>query len=151
MLKKGDNVPAVTLAGDDGKEIDLSRINKAIIYFYPKDNTPGCTTEACNFRDFNEDIIKSGWAVYGISADSLESHKGFRAKHELNFTLLSDENKEAIMGFGAFGEKSMYGKIFKGTLRVTFAVDNGKVLHVWEKVKPKEHAKEVYEWIKDNS
>ena len=151
MLKKGDDVPAVTLSGDDGKEVSLNKLKKAIIYFYPKDNTPGCTTEACTFRDFNEDIMKSGWRIYGISADSIKSHAGFKQKHELNFSLLSDENKEAINGFGAIGEKSMYGKIFKGTLRVTFAVDNGKVIHVWENVKPKEHPKEVFDWIRDNN
>jgi len=151
MIKKVDDVPKIELEFEDGKKIALHNLKKTILYFYPKDDTPGCTTEACSFRDYNEDIRKSGWNIYGISKDTLESHDKFTKKYELNFSLLSDADLEAARAFGAFGERSLYGKIFKGVLRTTFAVDSGKVLHVWEGVKPKEHAKEVFEWIKENS
>jgi len=114
------------------------------VYFYPKDNTTGCTAEACSFRDVYDDILEKGAVVLGISADSQKSHTSFKQKYNLPFYLPSDPEKEVIQAFGAWGEKKMYGKDYMGIIRSTFIIDeNGTVMKVFPKVSPKEHAEEV--------
>lgn len=120
-----------------------------VLYFYPKDQTPGCTKEACEFRDMNTEIEKLGAKVIGISADDQKSHQKFRDKHQLNFTLLSDPDHQLLEAFGVWGQKSLFGKLYMGILRTTFLLDSeGKIIHIWEKVNPVGHAKEVYERLK---
>jgi len=124
------------------KEILTKEYN--IFYFYPKDETPGCTVEACEFRDANDMIISSGANLFGVSKDSVKSHNDFKLKYKLNFELLSDEDLVLNNEFGALVEKSMYGKTYMGTQRSTFIIDNtGKILFVWEKVTPNGHSFEV--------
>jgi thioredoxin-dependent peroxiredoxin len=119
-----------------------------VVYFYPKDNTPGCTTEACSFRDFNKEIESLGVKVIGISKDSPESHQKFSKKHNLNFELWSDERGELMEVFGAFGEKKMFGKTFMGVKRSTFILDpTGKIIKIYKTVKPKEHTKQVLTFL----
>jgi len=114
------------------------------LYFYPKDDTPGCTTEACNFRDDYSEIIAAGAAVLGVSPDSIKSHDRFKLKHELPFALLSDPDHEVAELYGAWGEKKMYGKTYMGIIRSTFVIDeDGKIITVFPKVKPKNHSQEV--------
>lgn len=151
MLKEGDRVPDVTLESTEGSNVRLIDLERAIVYFYPRDMTPGCTTEACGLRDANVAIGSHGWRVYGVSTDSIESHEKFIAKHELSFPLLSDPDHEAAEAFGAWDKKSLYGRVFFGTVRATFAVENGRVVHVWPKVKPSEHAAEVLAWIQERT
>lgn len=120
-----------------------------VLYFYPKDDTPGCTKEACGFRDGTDELKKLGAAVLGVSADSITSHKKFADKHHLNFPLLSDENKEVIKKYGAWGKKKFLGKEFEGILRITYLINpQGEIVKKFEKVKPDIHAKEIIEEIK---
>jgi peroxiredoxin Q/BCP len=120
-----------------------------VVYFYPKDNTPGCTVEACEFRDYNDKIKELGASIVGISKDSVASHNKFSKKHNLRFPLLSDQNLALHKEFGAFGEKKMFGKKYMGTIRSTFILNSeGEVIKVWTKVKVKNHAEEVYEYLK---
>jgi len=135
MLKEGDRAPDFCLRGIDekGEEREFSlkdfRGEKLILYFYPKDNTPGCTVEACDFRDNLNKLVRMGYRVVGVSPDSVESHRKFREKHSLNFPLLSDPDKKVAEAFGAFGEKKMYGKVTKGIIRSTVLIDEeGRVL-----------------------
>ena len=147
-LSVGDKAPNFKGKDQDGKLISLKELKgkKVILYFYPKDNTPGCTDEACSLRDGYDDLLKHGYDVIGVSADSVQSHLGFVSKHNLPFSLISDPNKEIIQAFGAWGEKKMYGKSYDGILRSTFIIDeNGKIEKVIEKVKTKDHAKQVME------
>ena len=117
---------------------------KTIIYFYPKDNTSGCTAEACNLRDNYEAMIAKGYNVIGVSKDSAASHKKFAEKYELPFTLLADTSTEMIQAFGAWGEKSLYGRKYMGTLRTTFIFDeNGILVEIIEKVDTKNHAAQI--------
>ena len=148
MLKEGDKAPEFNLTDDAGNRIRLSDFagKKVVVYFYPKDNTPGCTKEACSFRDNYDDILAKGAVVIGISADSEASHGKFKVKFDLPFYLLSDPDRTAIQGFGAWGEKSMYGKTYEGIIRSTFVLDEtGTVIKAWPKVKPADHALEVME------
>lgn len=147
LIKEGTNAPRITLTSTSGQDVTLDELERAIIYFYPKDMTPGCTIEACSFRDRNTEIERAGWKVYGISTDALSTHERFIDKHELPFELLSDEHHEAAEAFGVWNEKSMFGKRFFGTSRVTFAIEHGTVVHVWDQVKPNSHTDEVLEWI----
>ena len=126
-LKPGDKAPAFTLKSDNGEKISLSTLKgkKIILYFYPKDNTPGCTTQACEYRDLQNDFKKSNVVVLGVSKDSLESHKKFRKDHKLNFPLLSDPDLNVHKAYGAFGNKMLYGKTFLGVIRTTVVI-NGK-------------------------
>jgi len=131
-----------------GEEVTLSKYlgNYLVIYFYPKDDTPGCTKEACSFRDFNKDIEELGAKIIGISKDNVKSHNKFIENHKLNFELLSDPETKLQDAFGVWAEKSMFGKKFIGTLRTTFLVNpDGNIVKVWEDVKPDNHAKEIYE------
>jgi peroxiredoxin Q/BCP len=146
MVYEGDKAPDFSLENEQGEIISLSAFKgkKVVLYFYPRDNTPGCTVEACSFRDVYDDIGKKGAVIIGISADSKGSHRNFKNKYSLPFHLLSDPEKKAISSYGTWGEKSMMGKIFNGILRMTFIIDEkGIIKKIFPKVTPKEHAKEV--------
>ena len=150
MLEVGNKAPSFTLMGDDGKEYSLEeyRGKKVLLYFYPKDNTPGCTKEACSLRDWNSEIIKRGVTIMGVSKDSIQSHNKFREKHGLNFILLSDPDKTVHMAYGAWGEKKRYGKISLGTIRMTFLIDeNGNIEKIWNKVAVATHGEDVVKYL----
>jgi peroxiredoxin Q/BCP len=152
MLNVNDKAIDFTLPNQDGENISLSDFKgrKVVLYFYPKDDTPGCTTEACAFRDVYDDILELGAVVLGVSADSEESHTKFRTKYHLPFHLLADPEKEVLKAYGAWGEKKMYGKSFMGIKRSTYLIDEGgNVSHVWPKVSPKKHADEILEALKN--
>ena len=151
-LKVGQKAPDFTLMNDAGEKVKLSSYKgrKIVLYFYPKDDTPGCTTEACNFRDGIAEIEKQGAMVLGVSADSVDSHKKFKNKFELNFPLLSDPDKKMIESYGVWKEKSMYGKKYMGIERTTFIIDeNGKISHIFPKVKVTDHYDEVLKALGD--
>lgn len=151
MLKEGDKAPNFTLKNDQEQDISLSDFKgkKVVLYFYPKDNTPGCTKEACSFRDVYDDILEAGAVVIGISKDSINSHQKFRNKNNLPFYLLSDPDNSIIEAYGAWKEKKMYGKTFLGIVRSTFIIDeNGIIIKVYPKVKPDSHGKEILEELK---
>jgi peroxiredoxin Q/BCP len=146
MLKEGIKAPAFTLESDDGAKVSLGdlRGRKVVLYFYPRDNTPGCTLEAQAFRDAAPKLQKKGAVVLGVSRDSIASHCRFRDEHKLNFRLLSDPDAKAIKAYGAWGEKNMYGKNTEGILRTTVIIDEeGKVAKVFPKVKVAGHVDEV--------
>ena len=148
MLKEGDQAPQFTLKDEQGQSVSLGDFagKKVVVYFYPKDDTPGCTTEACGFRDIYDQILEKGAVVVGISADDEVSHEKFKTRYDLPFYLLADPDRKAIDAFGAWGEKSMYGKTYEGILRSTFVIDeDGTVIKVYPKVNPAEHAQEVLE------
>ena len=139
MLKIGDPMPHFEVVDQDGKTVRsddfIGKGRKTIIYFYPKDNTSGCTAEACSFRDNYAELTAAGYNVVGVSKDSAKSHTGFRAKYDLPFRLLSDPTTEMLQAFGAWGEKKMYGKTVLGTLRRTFIFSaDGLLERIIEKV-----------------
>ncbi|MDP9195375.1 MAG: thioredoxin-dependent thiol peroxidase [Pseudomonadota bacterium] len=147
----GSAAPDFTLPADDGTTISLSSLkgNAVVLYFYPKDDTPGCTAEACAFRDSFPDFSGADAKILGISKDSPASHKKFREKYGLNFPLLSDEKSDACERYGAWKEKSMYGKKYMGIDRSTFLIDRtGKIHRVWKNVKVDDHAAEVLEAVR---
>jgi peroxiredoxin Q/BCP len=151
-LKVGQKAPDFTLSDDNGQKTKLTdyKGKKVVLYFYPKDDTPGCTTEACNFRDGFAEIKAHGAVVFGVSADSVESHKKFKKKFELNFPLLADPEKKMIESYGVWKEKSMYGKKYMGIERTTFLIDSeGKISHIFPKVKVAEHFDEVIEALEE--
>ncbi len=152
MTLAGKPVPTFTLQDDQGgtvTEKDLSG-SWTILYAYPKDNTPGCTTEACDFRDSWTRVQAAGAKVYGLSKDSVKSHQGFIAKQELPFRLLSDPEAALLKPLGAYGKKVMYGKEVEGIIRSTFLVDpKGVIRHVWPKVSVKGHVQEVLEILEE--
>lgn len=146
MLKIGDKMPDFEVKDQDGKTVSSKDLlgKKTIIYFYPKDNTSGCTAEACSLRDNHEALITRGYNVIGVSKDSVKSHKNFAEKYELPFTLLADTSTEMLQAFGAWGEKKMYGKTVMGTLRRTFIFDkNGILTEIIENVDTKNHAQQI--------
>jgi thioredoxin-dependent peroxiredoxin len=146
MLKPGDKAPAFVLPADDGSTISLHDLKgkKVVLYFYPKDDTSGCTKEACGFRDSWHDVQRLGAVVLGVSPDGVTSHATFKQKYSLPFPLLADEGHEVAEAYGVWGEKSMYGRKYMGVLRSTFLIDEqGRIVHVFEKVKPEGHATEV--------
>lgn len=146
MLKVGDKAPDFTSTDENGKKVSLKdfRGKKVVLYFYPKDNTTGCTKEACDFRDNFARVKKAGAVVLGVSADSEKSHTNFKEKYDLPYTLLADTEKEIIKAYGVWGEKSMYGRKYMGIFRTTFIIDEkGKISHVFEKVKVTGHVDEV--------
>ena len=146
MLKTGDKAPDFKLKSDSGETFTLKdfRGKKVVLYFYPKDMTSGCTAEACDFRDNIKKIEKKNTVVIGVSADSIDSHKKFKDKYELPFTLLSDESKKMLNDYGVWKEKSMYGKKYMGIVRTTFLIDEkGRIEKVWEKVNVNGHAEEI--------
>lgn len=147
-LSVGKKAPAFSLKDGEGKTVRLADFKgrRLVIYFYPKDMTPGCTTEACAFRDDYAAIQAAGAAVVGVSTDDSASHARFSAKYELPFPLLSDPDHTMIEKYGAWAEKSMYGKKYWGVTRMTYIIDeDGKVAHVFPKVKPADHSREVLE------
>ena len=147
-LETGDKAPDFTLPNQDGKKVKLSDLKGqwVLLYFYPKDNTPGCTKEACSMRDSMPQFDSEGLKVLGISIDSVESHKKFSQKHNLSFDLLSDKEKKVVKTYGVWGKKKFMGKEFMGTRRMSFLIDpQGKIAKIYEKVKPAKHAQEVLE------
>ena len=146
MLKIGEKAPEFTATTDTGAEISLSSLRgkKVVLYFYPRDNTPGCTTEACDFRDRAEALAAKDAVVLGVSTDTVASHEKFKAKYDLPFTLLADPDKELVSAYGVYQEKKQYGRSFMGTVRTTFVIDEGgTITSVFEKVKVKDHADAV--------
>jgi peroxiredoxin Q/BCP len=149
-LKVGDKAPSFSLPADDGSTISLEELKgrKVVLYFYPKDDTSGCTVEACEFRDNWKAVQGRGAVVLGVSPDSISSHGKFKTKYKLPFPLLADEDHKVAEAYGAWGEKSMYGRKYHGILRSTFIIDEkGRIARVFEKVKPKGHAGEVLEGL----
>ncbi len=148
MLKTGQKAPAIKLPDQNGEVHELKDYagQWVLVYFYPKDDTPGCTKEACALRDNFPKFKKLKAVVLGISADSVKKHEKFAAKYELPFTLLADENKEVVEKYGVWAEKSMYGRKYMGILRTSFLIDPaGKIAKIYEGVKPELHAEEVLE------
>jgi len=150
MLKEGDKAPDFQLQDDSGKEISLKDLKgkKVVLYFYPKDDTPGCTTEACAFRDDYTKYKKLNTVIYGVSKDSLESHMKFKTKYSLPFPLLIDPDAKLAQQYGAWGEKNMYGKKSMGLIRSTFVIDeNGKIEKVFRNVKVDGHSETILEYF----
>jgi thioredoxin-dependent peroxiredoxin len=151
-VEEGAKAPDFTLAADDGTKVKLSQFRgkPVVVYFYPKDDTPGCTREACAFRDRKKDLEKLGAVVLGLSPDDAASHAKFRDKFELNFPLLVDTDHKVADKFGAWREKNMYGKISMGIQRSTFLIDaDGKVAKVWKKVNVDGHDEKVLEALRE--
>ncbi|HKB67062.1 MAG TPA: thioredoxin-dependent thiol peroxidase [Pyrinomonadaceae bacterium] len=148
MPKEGSVAPNFAAKDENGETVRLKdlRGQRVVLYFYPKDDTPGCTKEACSFRDAFADFKKRDIKVLGVSKDSEASHKKFAAKYKLPFTLLADPDHSIADAYGVYGEKKFMGRTYLGVKRVTFLIDEkGKVKKVFEKVKPEEHAREVLE------
>jgi thioredoxin-dependent peroxiredoxin len=146
MLVPGDKVPDIKVNDQDGNPVSLKdfRGQKVVLYFYPKDQTPGCTAEACNLRDNYKALQKKGFEIIGVSTDSEKSHQRFISKEDLPFTLLADTEKKLHEAFGTWVEKSMYGRRYMGTARVTFIIDEkGVIEDVIEKVDTKDHARQI--------
>lgn len=151
----GDKLPEVLGHDENGNEIALSQFKgkKLVVYAYPKDNTGGCTAEACSLKDHYEELQSEGYAVVGVSKDSATSHQRFKEKYELPFPLIADTDTTLLQALGAWGEKSMYGKKTMGTLRTTFLVDEeGKVEKIFtpKEIKTKEHASQILDYLKKN-
>jgi len=145
-LKEGDRAPAFTAPVNGGGKVSLKDFKgrQVILYFYPKDNTPGCNKEACGFRDLHERITKKNAVVLGVSVDPVKSHDKFIAKFGLPFTLVSDEDRKIVQAYGVWGRKKFMGREFDGTHRVTFLIDEqGRIKKIWPKVKAESHAAEV--------
>lgn len=145
-LRTGDPAPAFDLPSDDGGRVRLSDLKgrRFVVFFYPKDDTPGCTREACEFRDELNRFEEQGVAVLGVSPDPVASHRKFKAKHNLNFPLLADEDHAVADRFGVWTEKQMFGRTFWGVERSTFLIDEaGAIARVWRRVRPKGHAEAV--------
>ena len=145
-LEKGDKAPAFEGLNQNGQSISLKDFSgkKLILYFYPKDNTPGCTAESCNLNDNYEMWLEKGFDVVGVSPDSEKSHLKFIDKFGLKFNLIADTEKEILQAYGAWGEKSMYGRKYMGVIRTTYVIDeNGVIEEVFEKVKTKEHTEQI--------
>ena len=146
MFNTGDLAPDFTFASDQGEDVTLSsfRGKKIVLYFYPKDNTSGCTKEACAFRDDYAQYTAQGAVVLGVSPDSIKSHEGFRLKHSLPFYLLSDPDHAVAAAYGAWGEKKNYGRVYEGIIRSTFVIDEeGKFIKVFPKVRVAGHSEQV--------
>ena len=149
----GEIAPDFSMPSSAGDTVQLHDLlgKRVILYFYPKDDTPGCTTEACSFRDTWQELTEQGVVVLGISRDSLRSHQKFANKYGLPFTLLSDEDGTVSRQYGVWVERSMYGKKYMSTARTTFYVRaDGKIGHVWQQVKPEGHAQRVLEYLEKN-
>lgn len=147
-LKPGDKAPAFSGVNENGEKVSLSDFKgqKLILFFYPKDNTPGCTAEACNLRDNYELLQSKGYALLGVSPDSEKKHQNFISKFDLPFPLLADTEQETLNAYGVWGEKSMYGRKYMGVFRTTFVIDEkGVIEKVFTKVKTKEHAEQILE------
>ena len=148
MLQPGDRAPDFTLSNGDGEVVRLSdlRSKQVVLYFYPRDDTPGCTTEACSFRDLQPEFDKRGAAVFGISTDDARSHQKFAHKYDLTFPLLSDPDHAVSEAYDSWGLKKFMGREYYGVKRNSFLISpDGKIARVWEAVKPAGHAEEVLE------
>lgn len=146
MLKEGDKAPEFSAKNQDGETVKLKDLkgSRVVLYFYPKDDTPGCTKEACSFRDADDVYEKKGIKVLGVSVDDEASHRKFIDKYKLPFDLVADTDKKIVEKYGVWGEKSMYGRKYMGTHRKTFLIDEkGKIVKIFDKVKVAEHADEV--------
>ena len=146
MLKIGDKAPDFISLDQNGKEVKLSDFSgkKVVLYFYPKDNTPGCTAQACDLRDNYETLQKEGYEILGVSCDTEKKHQNFIAKYDLPFTLLADVDQELVNLYGVWQEKKNYGKTYMGIVRTTFIInEEGKIDQIIEKVKTKEHASQI--------
>lgn len=153
-IEEGKKAPAFTLPADDGSKVKLSDLKgkPVVLYFYPRDDTPGCTKEACAFRDRQEEMRSLGAVVLGVSGDTVESHQKFRDKYELNFPLLADADYKVAEKYGAYREKNMYGKKSMGIQRSTYLIDpDGKVAKVWKRVRVEGHDDQVIEALKELS
>jgi peroxiredoxin Q/BCP len=147
-LKEGIKAPAFAGIDQNGKEVKLSDFagKKLVLYFYPKDNTPGCTAEACSLRDSYDTLLKKGFAVVGVSPDSEKSHKNFAGKYTLPFPLIADTSKKILNDYGVWGEKKMYGKSYFGVIRTTFIIDrNGVIDKIITKVNTAGHAEQLFD------
>ncbi len=145
-LKEGMKAPDFTGTDQNGRVIRLSDFagKKLVLYFYPKDNTPGCTAEACNLRDNYKELLDKGFAVAGVSADTEKSHKGFAGKYSIPFPLIADTTKKIMDDYGVFGEKKLYGKTFLGVKRTTFIIDcNGIIEKIIDKVQTADHTQQI--------
>ncbi|MBT4124367.1 MAG: thioredoxin-dependent thiol peroxidase [Candidatus Pacebacteria bacterium] len=153
MLKIDKKAPLdINVLNEKGEKTSLQQMlgKYIVLYFYPRDNTPGCTTEACSFRDANTQLQELGVQVIGVSKDSIASHDKFTQKHSLNFPLWSDPDHALLEAFGAWKEKKNFGKIYMGIVRSTFIIDpQGKIIKTWEKVKTKTHTDEVLEFLEE--
>ena len=148
QLKIGDKAPLFTGTDQDGKSISLSDFRgwKVILYFYPKDNPPGCTAEACSLRDGRAELQRMGFEVIGVSPDSVKSHQGFIAKHGLNFPLIADADKSIAAAYGVWGEKKFMGRTYMGILRTTFVIGpDGTIEKIFDKVNTKDHFTQIVE------
>src|SRR5690606_3230941 len=146
MLKEGDKAPNFTSVDQNGNKVKLSDLKgeRVVLYFYPKDDTPGCTKEACSFRDADDVFEEKGIKVLGVSTDDEKSHQKFISKYSLPFDLLADTDHSIVEAYGVWGEKNMYGRKYMGTHRKTFLIDeNQKIVKIFDKVKVAEHADEV--------
>ncbi len=149
-LKEGDKAPDFKGINQHGEEISLKdfRGKKLILFFYPKDGTPGCTAEACNLRDNYAELTDKGFALLGVSPDSAKKHQNFIAKHDLPFPLIADTEQEILKAYGVWGEKQMYGRTYEGVFRTTFVIDEkGKIDKIFSKVKTKAHAEQILEAV----
>ncbi|MBN1132768.1 MAG: thioredoxin-dependent thiol peroxidase [Bacteroidales bacterium] len=147
-LNEGDPAPPINALDQDGNRFTLGDFKgkKLVLYFYPKDDTPGCTAEACNLRDHYGEFLDQGFEIIGVSADSEGSHKKFKKKYNLPFRLISDVDKKILEDYGAWGEKKMYGKVYEGILRKTYVIDeNGIIIKIIDKVKTKEHSRQIFQ------
>jgi len=147
-LQLGDLAPAIRAKDENGEWITLEEFKgkKVVLYFYPKDDTPGCTAEACDLRDHYAKFIDQGFEVIGVSADSEKSHTSFKNKYKLPFRLISDTDKKVLEDYGAWGEKKMYGKSYMGIIRKTFIInEEGYIEKIIEKVDTKEHSKQIFD------
>ena len=147
-LQAGDRAPAIRAKDENGEWITLEefRGKKVVLYFYPKDDTPGCTAEACDLRDHYAKFLDQGFEVIGVSADNEKSHTRFKNKYKLPFRLISDTDKKVLEDYGAWGEKQMYGKNYMGIIRKTFIInEEGYIEKIIEKVKTKEHSKQIFD------
>ena len=151
LLQAGTKAPEFALLDENGVERKLSdyRGQPVVLYFYPKDDTPGCTTEACNFRDDYTAYEKAGVTILGVSPDTVKSHTKFKTKFDLPFTLLADEGHQVCDAYGVWGPKKFMGREYEGVLRTTYLIDkDGIISHVFENVKPADHSKQVLEALR---
>lgn len=147
-IKEGARAPLFKGKDQDGKWVGLDDFNgkKVVLYFYPKDDTPGCTAEACNLRDNYEDLLARGFAILGVSPDDDKSHAKFKSTYDLPFSLIADPETKIIKAYGVWGEKNMYGKTYMGVLRTTFIIDEtGTILKVISKVDTHDHTRQIFE------
>ncbi len=145
-LKAGDSAPDFSYTDESGNRISLAdyKGSRVILYFYPKDDTPGCTAEACSLRDSNHELEKKGYKIIGVSADNARSHRKFTEKYQLPFPLIPDTSKEIIMAYGVWGRKKFMGREYDGILRTTFIIgEDGRILKVIDDVKTKNHADQI--------